>query len=92
MVWVVILIFVGAQAFADDLVLIAPSVNAMRGMLNVCDEFAAQFDVIFNAIKSKRIHCIPVGASWHVSNFVTQLSFCIGSQAIMSTGGHTCIL
>jgi hypothetical protein len=60
-------LFVGALAYADDLVLIAPSANAMRSMLNVCDEFAAQFNVVFNATKSKCIYCIPVGASRHVS-------------------------
>ena len=35
-------LFVGALAYADDLVLAAPSANAMRHMLQVCDEYAAQ--------------------------------------------------
>jgi hypothetical protein len=75
-------LFVGALAYADDLVLIAPSANAMRSMLNVCDEFAAQFNVVFNATKSKCIYCISVGASRYVNNFATRPSFYIGSQVI----------
>ena len=45
--------FVGALAYADDLVLLAPSENAMRHMLRLCDDYAAQFNVVFNASKSK---------------------------------------
>jgi hypothetical protein len=45
-------LFVGALAYADDLVLAAPSTNAMRHILQVCDEYAAQYKVIFNATKS----------------------------------------
>jgi hypothetical protein len=46
-------LFVGALAYADDLVLIAPSANAMRLMLQVCDDYATQYNVSFNAAKSK---------------------------------------
>jgi len=45
--------FVGALAYADDIVLMAPTVTAMRRMLAVCDEFAVKLDVRFNASKSK---------------------------------------
>ena len=43
------LLFVGALAYADDLVLIAPSASAMRHMLQVCDDYAAQY-VLINAM------------------------------------------
>ena len=45
--------FVGALAYADDIVLIAPTPNATRKLLAVCDDFAAQYDIVFNAEKSK---------------------------------------
>jgi Reverse transcriptase (RNA-dependent DNA polymerase) len=45
--------FVGALVYADDLVLLAPSASAMRCILRICDEYAAQFKVVFNASKSK---------------------------------------
>ena len=33
--------YVGALAYADDLVLIAPTASAMRRMLSICDAYAA---------------------------------------------------
>ena len=55
--------FVGALAYADDLVLLAPSANSMRSMLHICDTYAAQYNVLFNANKSKCICCHPIGIS-----------------------------
>ena len=45
--------FVGALAYADDIVLLAP--NSMRKMLACCDTYSSDYNVIFNANKSKRI-------------------------------------
>ena len=45
--------FVGALAYADDIVLVAPTPSAMRKMLMICDMYALQYDIIFNAQKSK---------------------------------------
>ena len=45
--------FVGALAYADDIVLLASTATAVRQLLAVCDEFAVKFDVMFNASKSK---------------------------------------
>jgi hypothetical protein len=47
--------FLGALAYADDITLIAPSPNAMRTLLRVCDEFAEEYFVTFNAKKTKCI-------------------------------------
>jgi hypothetical protein len=47
--------FVAALGYADDVVLMAPTARAMRKMLGVCDKFASEFNVIFNAKKSKCI-------------------------------------
>jgi len=42
------------MAYANDLLLIAPSASAMRKMLiRVCDNFPDEFSVKFNANKSK---------------------------------------
>jgi hypothetical protein len=54
--------FVAALAYADDVVLLAPTARAMRTMLTVCDKFATEFNVIFNAKKSK---CITFNAHKH---------------------------
>jgi Reverse transcriptase (RNA-dependent DNA polymerase) len=58
--------FARALAHADDLVLVAPSSNAMRCMLQMCDEYAAQYDVVFNANKSKCLHRHPHGIAKQV--------------------------
>jgi hypothetical protein len=49
--------FAGAFAYADDLVLNAPSANAIWLMLQVCDDCATQYNVSFNATKSKCLPC-----------------------------------
>jgi hypothetical protein len=45
--------FVGVLAYADDLVLLSPTPRAMRSMLAVCDSYASEFCISFNANKSK---------------------------------------
>ena len=49
-------IFTGALAYADDVVLLAPTKHAMSLMLKICSEFTKTFDLIFNADKNKFIH------------------------------------
>jgi Reverse transcriptase (RNA-dependent DNA polymerase) len=45
--------FTGALADADDIVLIAPNPSAMK-LLAICDDaYAAEYDTVFNADKSK---------------------------------------
>jgi len=36
---------VGILAYADDIALLAPTAHAMRRMLSVCEEYAAEFCV-----------------------------------------------
>ena len=38
--------FIGVLAYADDLVLLAPTATAMRRMLHICEEFANTFSVM----------------------------------------------
>ena len=49
------LAFLAAFVYADYVVLLAPMATAMRHLLSICDIFATDFDVIFNAHKSKCI-------------------------------------
>ena len=51
-------IFVGALAYADDILLLAPTARAMRLMLGICDHYALEYSILFNANKSK---CISFG-------------------------------
>ena len=58
--WVIIIL--GALGYADDIVLIAPSPSAMRKLLAICDGYASDYDIIFNADKSKFI--VFVSPNW----------------------------
>ena len=41
--------FVGALAYADDIVIIAPTATAMRKLLAICDRYAREYYMSFNA-------------------------------------------
>jgi len=45
--------FVSALTYADDIVLVAPTRFAMRKMIVISDMYVLQYDIIFNAQKSK---------------------------------------
>ena len=49
----------GALAYADDIALLAPTHSAMCRMLEICDNFATEFSVVFNAKKSKCMYFAP---------------------------------
>jgi Reverse transcriptase (RNA-dependent DNA polymerase) len=42
--------FIGALAYADDIVLLAPTARAMRLVLKICDDFATKYGLKFNAM------------------------------------------
>ena len=45
--------YVGDLAYADDIVLLAPTPAAMHQILNICDEYAHDHSIVFNGCKSK---------------------------------------
>jgi len=51
--------FVGALAYADDLILLAPSASAMRKLLAICEDYAREYSISFNALKSKCMAALP---------------------------------
>ena len=51
--------FVGALAYADDIVLVAPTASALRKMLVVCDNYATEYYMAFNVHKSKCMVLLP---------------------------------
>jgi hypothetical protein len=51
--------FVGALAYADDIVLIAPTATAMRKLLAICEGYAQEYCISFNALKSKCLAVLP---------------------------------
>ena len=47
--------FVGALAYADDITLLAPCKSALSILIRVCENYAAEFDILFNGDKSKML-------------------------------------
>lgn len=58
--------FMGAFSFADDISLLAPTVAAATRLLQVADEFSKEYDVTFNAGKSKLLVFGPLGGAVQV--------------------------
>ena len=63
--------YVGTLAYADDVVLIAPTASAMRKMLAICDSFATEYCISFN--KSKCLVVFPAPKRF----LYAQLSECV---------------
>ena len=45
-------LFVGALAYADDLVILAPTVKACKTLLKICETYADEYNIKFNGDKS----------------------------------------
>ena len=46
-------------SYADDMVLIAPSVRALQTLLNICNNYAVSHDIMYNTDKSFCMVCWP---------------------------------
>jgi len=72
------LVFLAVCVYADDIALLAPTATAMRHLLSICDIFATDFDVIFNAQQTK---CVFLdSAVSHLS--YPLLTFYVGNNVI----------
>lgn len=45
--------YVGCFIYADDVTLLAPTAEALEGMLRICSNYAAEHDILFNPSKTK---------------------------------------
>ena len=50
-------------AYADDLLLLAPTYGAMRELLKICEEYGAEFKLTFNPSKSSMLLFNPPGGN-----------------------------
>ena len=46
-------LFVGAFGYADDIILLCPSLKGMQEMVKICEEYASLHSILFNGKKSK---------------------------------------
>jgi Reverse transcriptase (RNA-dependent DNA polymerase) len=74
-------VFIGALAYAGDIVIIAPSVCAMRKLLNVCDNYANEYHIMLNAEKSKCLAFLSKNRRYLSEHLITGL-FNIGNITI----------
>ena len=73
--------FVGALAYADDIVLIAPTPTALRRLLVICENYARDFCISFNSLKTKCLIFIPKERR-DISAYVENLEFFIDDEPI----------
>ena len=45
--------YAGAFGYADDIALLAPSLQCLKGMISICEEYARSHSIKFNPNKSK---------------------------------------
>ena len=45
--------YAGAFGYADDIALLAPSLQCLKGMISICEEYARSHSITFNPNKSK---------------------------------------
>ena len=48
--------FMGAFGYADDIVILAPTIRSLKNLLKICDEFGTEFEVLFNPDKYQFLH------------------------------------
>jgi hypothetical protein len=85
--WAICLLAVWLMLMMMVHCLIAPTPDAMRKMLNICDKFAAEFSILFNAKKSK---CLVFQPKRRGIPVPSSPAFYIGGNAILRswTNGH----
>ena len=79
--------FFGCLLYADDIVLLAHSLNAIRQMLRICEEFASDFDMKFNSSKSVamrigdrfKVKCEPLILDGSELQFVESMKYLGGT-------------
>jgi hypothetical protein len=73
--------FVGALAYADDIVLIAPTTSALRKLLSTCGDYASEYCICFNADKSMCLVILPKKRH-DLHSCLNECRFTINSQPI----------
>ena len=74
--------FVGALAYADGTVLLSPTPAAAQKLLSICETFASEYDIKFNAQKSKLLVAVPHNRHRQTSHLRTCSSFSIDNSPI----------
>ena len=78
-------VFMGCIMYADDLILILPTVGGLQSMLTVCTDYGHSFDIVFNAKK-----CMLMCVGKHLLEFwcllimlLLQKSLCLNTWVLV---------
>lgn len=63
--------YVGCLLYADDIMLLSVSISQMQNMLDICSQFANDFDIVFNCKKSCAMR---IGSRFNISCELLYLS------------------
>jgi len=80
--------FAGALSIADNIVILAPTPTAMRQLLAICDSYASEFDIVFNADKSKFLVVAP-NKRRALYNLMCDGQFFIGGKPLENVEQYT---
>ncbi len=45
--------YIGDLGYADDLTVMVPSLKGMQSLIHICEDYADEYDVLFNVSKSQ---------------------------------------
>ena len=79
-------LFIGALGYADDVVIIAPTIYSLKSMLHIYDDFGKEFHVKFNSNKYQFLHYPCTNATVDNLRYDNHLIKC---QSIATHLGHT---
>ena len=74
----------GAYGYADDVKLLSPTLYSLRRMLQICNEYAKEFNVLLNPTKSKMI----VYNNQHSASVKPNVTFMDGSIEVVNHDKH----
>ena len=76
--------YYGALAYADDLILLSPSVKGLQEMINLCESYGKEYNVTFNEEKQNALN---LGIIIKVTLlFICQVLNCNGKMKLNTCG------
>ena len=73
--------------YADDVILLAPTMSSVFSMLSICEKFANDYDVIFNVSKSKLL-IFPASFDGQYQYEIISVHFMGGTIAYVPEHSH----
>ena len=91
-------VYAGSLGYADDMLLLAPTLHSLKTLLRVFTEFADEYHVIFNPDKTKFIMCklvdtpVPAVTFMHKSIKCVPMDNHLGFQSAMYLHLISCLM